>query len=160
MCQLLGVSAGGYYAWRKRQPSNRRKADVLLTEKIRAIYHRSDNTYGSPRIHAELRDQGIRVGCKRVARLMRAAGLRGVSRRKGPRTTIRKPDARPAPDLVNRNFSANRPDELWVADITYSVPGVHDKQRCFNEPRVYLKYKDEMYLRRYQVVLVSEPERQ
>lgn len=119
MCRVLGVSRSGYYAWLKRPPSERAKRDAELTEKIEAIHERSRGTYGSPRIHAELRAQGIRVGKKRVARLMREAGLKGVSRRRGIRTTQRREDARPAPDLVERDFEVSAPDELWVADITY-----------------------------------------
>jgi len=91
----------------------------VLTETIRAIHAESRRTYGAPRVHAELQARGVRVGKKRVARLMKAAGLRGVSRRKRSTTTRREPQARPAPDLVERDFSAERPDELWVADITY-----------------------------------------
>ena len=91
----------------------------MLTEKIRAVHKQSKGTYGAPRIHAELRDEGIAVGCKRVARLMQAAGLQGVSRRKGPKTTIRDQSARPAPDLVDRDFTVEAPNQLWVADITY-----------------------------------------
>jgi putative transposase len=90
-----------------------------LTKEIRKIHKRSKGTYGAPRIHAELADQGMHVGRKRVARLMRAADLQGVSRRKGPRTTRRQPGARPAPDLVKRDFSATGTDQLWVADISY-----------------------------------------
>ncbi len=119
MCRLLGVSASGYYAWRLRPPSARAQADAALTESIRAIHERSRETYGMPRIHAELAAEGLPVGRKRVARLMRAAGLEGISRRRRGRTTRRDQDARPAPDLVERNFSAGGPDELWVADITY-----------------------------------------
>ena len=119
MCRLLGVSASGYYAWQQRPPSARAQADAALTESIRAIHERSRETYGMPRIHAELAAEGRPVGRKRVARLMRAAGLEGISRRRRGRTTRRDRDARPAPDLVERNFSAGGPDELWVADITY-----------------------------------------
>jgi putative transposase len=119
MCRLLGVSASGYYAWQQRPPSARAQADAALTESIRAIHERSRETYGMPRIHAELAAEGQLVGRKRVARLMRAAGLEGISRRRRGRTTRRDRDARPAPDLVERNFSAGGPDELWVADITY-----------------------------------------
>ena len=90
----------------------------MLTEKIREIHDRSRGTYGSPRVHATLRDEGIRIGKKRVARLMKEAGLRGVSRRKRTSTTTRE-GARPAPDLVERDFTASGPDLLWVADITY-----------------------------------------
>jgi putative transposase len=119
MCRVLGVSPGGYYARLRRPPSARARADVELSARIAAIHHRSRATYGAPRIHAELAEQGIRVGCKRVARLMRAAGCRGVSRRNWIITTVRDRDARPAPDLVERNFTAVRPNRLWVADITY-----------------------------------------
>ncbi|WP_103019415.1 IS3 family transposase [Salinibacter altiplanensis] len=91
----------------------------MLTEKIRQIHARLRGTYGAPRVHAALQTEGTRVGKKQVARLMKAAGLRGASRRKRPSTTIREEGARPAPDLVERDFSAEEPDQLWVADITY-----------------------------------------
>jgi len=119
MCRVLGVSPSGYYAWRHRKPSRRAREAEALTKKIRKIHKRSQGTYGAPRIQAELAENGTQVGCKRVARLMRAADLQGVSRRKGPRTTRRQPGAQPAPDLVQRDFTATGPDELWVADITY-----------------------------------------
>lgn len=119
MCNVLEVSSSGYYAWRQRQPSQRTQADQKLSQQIQAIHEKSKGTYGAPRIHAELAGNGVHVGRKRVARLMRAEDLQGVSRRKAPRTTQRKPDARPAPDLVQRDFTASRPNELWVADITY-----------------------------------------
>ena len=119
MCRVLDVSTSGYYAWRNRGPSERTEKDAMLTEKIREIHDGSRGTYGSPRVHAALQAEGIRVGKKRVARLMKEAGLRGVSRRKRPSTTIREEGARPAPDLVERDFTAEEPDELWVADITY-----------------------------------------
>jgi putative transposase len=117
---MLQVSASGYYAWQGRPPSPRAMADAVLTERIRAMHVASDENYGSPNIHAELRDEGTRVGRKRVARLMRAAGLRGVSRRRGfVVTTRRDPKQRPAPDLVQRKFVADGPNQLWVADMTY-----------------------------------------
>lgn len=119
MCRLLEVSTSGYYAWLKRPPSQRSREDAILTDRIRWIHLRSRGTYGSPRIHAELCDEGVRVSRKRVARLMKAAGLQGVSRRKYVRTTVRQAGAHPAPDLVDRDFSADGPNELWVADITY-----------------------------------------
>ncbi len=118
-CRVLGVSSSGYHAWRSRPPSARARADAALTERIRSIHERSWGTYGSPRVHAELLEQGDRVSRKRVARLMKKAGLQGVSRRKGVSTTVRSPESRPAPDLVERDFSAPGPDRLWVADITY-----------------------------------------
>jgi putative transposase len=116
---VLGVAPGGYYARLKRPPSARARADAGLSAKIAEIHCRSRATYGAPRIHAELAGQGIGVGCKRVARLMRAAGLKGASRRNWIITTVRDRSARPAPDLVERNFSAPAPNRLWVADITY-----------------------------------------
>ena len=90
-----------------------------MTEQIRSFHKRSRGTYGAPRIHKDLAEEGACVGRKRVARLMQGESLQGVSRRKGTRTTVRKEGARPAPDLVDRNFSATEPDTLWVADITY-----------------------------------------
>ncbi len=119
MCRVWGVSTSGYYAWRTRARSERARADAELSLRIQAIHQRSRATYGAPRIHAELADQGIRVGCKRVARLMEVAGIYGVSRRKWITTTTRDRAMRPAPDLVERNFSAPAPNELWVADLTY-----------------------------------------
>jgi putative transposase len=119
MCRLLEVSTSGYYAWLKRPLSQRSQEDAILLDKIRLFHIRSRGTYGVPRIHHDLRENAVYVGRKRVARLMQAAGLQGVSRRKHTRTTVRRPGARPAPDLVNRNFVSDRPDQLWVADITY-----------------------------------------
>ena len=119
MCRVLEVSTSGYYARQKRPPSARAHADAALSARIAAIHQRSRATYGTPRIHVELQEQGIRVGRKRVARLMCAAGLRGASRRKWMITTVRDPAARAAPDLVERNFAAAEPNRLWVADITY-----------------------------------------
>src|SRR5215470_588805 len=118
MCRLLGVSPSGYYAWTKRQPSRRSQADAALVAEIRAAYAASRGIYGVPRIHIDLAAKGIRVGRKRVARLMSAAGLAGVSRRKFVHTTV-KGSGRQAPDLVDRHFTAERPNLLWVADITY-----------------------------------------
>ena len=119
LCCVLGVSPSGYYAWREREPSARAKADAGLKVKIQAIHKHSRGTYGAPRIQAELNAEGTSVGRKRVARLMRRCGLAGVCRRRKRRTTLRDREARPAPDLVNRDFSATGPNRLWVADITY-----------------------------------------
>ena len=119
MCRVLDVSSSGFYAWRRRRPSPRAQQDAVLTQKIEAAHLFSRGTYGAPRIHEDLREQGYRVGRKRIARLMRAAGLVGVSRRRWVCTTVRDRDARPAPDLVDRDFTATAPDQLWVADITY-----------------------------------------
>jgi len=119
MCDLLGVSASGYYAWSRRPRSKRAQSDEELLALIRSIHERSRGTYGAPRIHAELVASGTRVGHNRLARLMRSAGLQGASRRRWALTTVRDSKARPAPDLVERNFRAEDRDRLWVADITY-----------------------------------------
>jgi putative transposase len=119
MARMLGVSPSGYYAWRERAPSARARSDAALKARIQAIHARSLGTYGAPRVQAELADEGASVSQKRVARLMQAMDLAGVSRRKGTRTTRRDREARPAPDLVERTFTAEAPDRLWVADITY-----------------------------------------
>jgi putative transposase len=120
MCRVLGVSTSGYYDWRRRPPSPRAIADKVLTEQIRDVHAQSRQTYGYRRITGEMVDgQGNSVGRHRVARLMRAAGIEGVTRRKFCRTTRRDDTARPVPDLLNRDFSAPGPDRRWVADITY-----------------------------------------
>jgi putative transposase len=118
MCRALDVSRSGFYAWCEREPSERARADAQLTLKIHAIHEQSRGTYGVPRVHAVLAADEVFVGKKRVARLMKAAGLEGISRRKKYRTS-RDRDARPAPDLVERDFTATAPNQLWVADITY-----------------------------------------
>jgi len=119
MCRVLRVSTSGYYAWRSRAKSVRARADEKLRGRIVRIHHESRETYGSPRIHEELKEEGTRVGRKRVARLMRVSGVVGVTRRRFIHTTRRDPAARPAPDLVDRKFRAERPNQLWVADMTY-----------------------------------------
>lgn len=120
LARVLGVSKAGYYAWMDRSPSARAEADAALLKRIRTVHVSSRETYGSPRIHAELRGAGQRHSRKRIARLMREAGLAGAShRRGGPVTTRRDKEARPAPDLVDRNFTAAAPNRLWVGDITY-----------------------------------------
>ena len=119
MCRVLEVSASGYYAWRRRMISVRTRENEKLQQRIRTIHDRSRQTYGAPRIHAELKNEGTCVGRKKVARLMKESGLAGVSRRKSTVTTRRNGSVRPAPDLVDRNFTAEGPNQLWVADITY-----------------------------------------
>ena len=109
MCRVLGVSPSGFYAWQKRPPSARSQADAQLSLRMRAIHQRSDATYGAPRVPAELRAEGIKVGRKRVARLLKKAGLVGASRRKWIHTTVRDRNARPAPDLVERNLARPNP---------------------------------------------------
>jgi putative transposase len=118
MCRVLEVSASGFYAWRSRQPSQRTQSDNALGDHIKEIHAWSHGTYGRPRIHAELTDRGIRVSAKRVGRLMRENRVTGASRR-AVVTTIRDKEAEPAPDLVQRKFTATAPDQLWVADMTY-----------------------------------------
>jgi putative transposase len=120
LCAVLEVSAAGYHAWRRRAPSRRALRDRELERMIEAAFRDSRETYGAPRIQAELRAQGVHVGKKRVARLMRRLELEGVSRR-GKRRRTTTPDAAvpPAPDRVGRRFTAAQPDQLWLADITY-----------------------------------------
>ena len=124
MCKALKVSKSGFfYGWRDRTPSTRAQADALLSEKIARIHRDSRETYGAPRIHFELQTLGVRCARKRVARLMREAGLFGCGgrRRRKARTTLRSQTEciPPAPDLVKRNFTPEAPTRLWVADITY-----------------------------------------
>jgi putative transposase len=120
MARVLGVSRAGFYAWLNRPASEHAQADAALLKRIRTVHATARETYGSPRVHAELRAGGEKHGRKRIARLMREAGLVGASRRRhGPVTTRRDKDARPAPDLVDRKFTAEGPNQLWVADITF-----------------------------------------
>jgi putative transposase len=120
LCRVLAVSRGAYHAWRRGPATARAAADAGLTERIRAIHAASRGTYGAPRVQAELQAAEVRVGRKRVARLMRAAGLVGVHRRRRARP-LPRPAHRletTAPDLVRRQFQAPAPDRLWAADIT------------------------------------------
>ncbi|PTQ72073.1 integrase-like protein [Nitrosomonas oligotropha] len=120
LCETLGVSHSGYYDWAKRTPSRRAITNCQLIEQIMTIYRTSDFTYGRPRITVELADLGVRVNHKRVGRLMREAGIKGVSRRRGfVITTHRNKRDRPASDLVQRHFKAASINQLWVADMTY-----------------------------------------
>ena len=140
LCELLEVSTSGYYAWLQRPLSARALTDRALTDTIRKIWEDSDSTYGAPRVHAELADDySIRVGRKRVARLMAVAGIQGISRRKWVRTTIRDETTRPAPDLVQRQFTATAPNQVWVADITFIATW---------EGWVYLAAVEDMWSRR------------
>jgi putative transposase len=119
-CALLGVSRSGYHDWERRAPSDRALSDAWLIERIRGIWAENRKVYGSPRIHADLRlKHGIRVGRKRVERLMRQAGISGLQRRKRGRTTISVPGVRVADDLVERQFGPHAPNLLWIADLTY-----------------------------------------
>jgi putative transposase len=118
LCRVLGVSSSGYYAWRTRGPSARAQADATLLARIRTAHEESRQTYGAPRIHADLRAAGVRCGRKRVARLLRGAGLVGCHRRRFVVTTQRAATASPTPDRVQRQFVASSPNVLWTADIT------------------------------------------
>jgi putative transposase len=117
MCRLLGVSRSGFHAWEQRSPSRRALVDARLSERIVDIHRRSRDSYGVRRVHLDLRDEGVRIGRKRVERLMRAAGLSGYVKRRKGRTTIRVPGVRVASDLVERDFNPTAPNRLWCADI-------------------------------------------
>jgi putative transposase len=123
MCRVLKVSKSGYYGWSHRPPSARAKADATLAERIERVHRDSRETYGAPRVHGELRSLGVRCGRKRVARLMREAGLVGCGGRRRKVRTTRPGTAErvsAVPDLVKRNFAPEAPNRLWVADITYA----------------------------------------
>ena len=139
MCRMLGVSKSGYYDWHGRPPSERTRQDDALTETIRHIHERSRRTYGSPRVHAELRALGTRCSRKRVERLMRGAGLRGCMRGKRIATTCRGKRAAPAEDLVKRDFRASQMDKIWVAELTYVAT---------EEGFLYLAFVLDVYSRR------------
>jgi len=127
LCRLLRVSRSGYYAWRSRPASPRAVADDVLTAQIQTAFEDNRRLYGAPRIHAELLEAGVRVGRKRVARLMRAAEIVGCHRRKRSFSITRQnPNADVAPDRVDRKFVATEPNQLWVADVTY-VPTVQGR---------------------------------
>lgn len=119
MCRLLGVSRSGFYEWLGRPLSDRARRDVELTALIEQVHEDSRGTYGAPRVHAMLARQGVNIGKKRVARLMKAAGITGTFKKRRGRTTISVPGIRTSPDLVKRYFFASGPNELWVADMTY-----------------------------------------
>jgi putative transposase len=118
LCSVLGVSRSGFHAWLRRHPSKRWVSDVRLAELIHEIHRESTGSYGSPRIHAELRARGVRVGRKRVERLMRRHGLSGLVKRGKGKTTVRVPGVKVANDLVRRDFRPASPNRLWVADLT------------------------------------------
>jgi putative transposase len=123
LCRIVGVAVSGFYAWLRRWPG-RREEDRRVSERIGAIFAASRGTYGSPRVHAELRAEGVRVGRKRVARLMREGGLAVARRRRRvPRTTDSRHDHPVAPDLLGRAFTADRPDTVWLADLSYIPTG-------------------------------------
>jgi len=124
MCETLGVSTSGFYAWRDRPPSTRARHDRVILDKIRCIRADSRETYGSPRVHFELRDDhDVMCGRKRVARLMRAHGIRGCCRRRRHWTTKKDRGVAPAADLLERDFTSPAPNRRWVADITQDELG-------------------------------------
>ncbi len=140
MCRLLGVSRSGYHAWATRPRSPRSVRDAEITDAIHHVWERSRRTYGAPRVHIELRlDHDIRCGRKRVARLMRSAGIEGVHRRKRRGLTRRDPNSLPSADLVERDFRPAGPDRLWIADIT---------QRWTDEGWLYLAVVIDAFSRR------------
>jgi putative transposase len=138
-CELLGVSESGYWAWAKRAPSDRALHDAWLTERIKAIHAASKGRYGSPRVHAMLRRQGVRVGEKRVERLMRAAGLQGAFRRRRKGCTVGVEGVEPFGDLVGRDFRPDAPNRVWAADI---------KQVKTGEGWLYLAAVQDLFSRR------------
>lgn len=120
LARVLGVTAAGYHAWKKRPMAKRAREDERLKALIQAVHERSHGIYGAPRIHAELAlAHGERVSRKRVARLMAELGVEGVSRRGKRRAKSAEAEMPAAPDLVRRQFTASAPNELWIADITY-----------------------------------------
>jgi putative transposase len=119
MCQLLHVSRSGYYAWRTRPESSRAVNDRSLMPKIKRIYEASQGTYGSPRVRAELIDEGEHVGRRKVARLISLSRLRGCPKRRFRTTTQREPAHPVAKNLLKQNFTATAPNQLWAGDITY-----------------------------------------
>ena len=119
MCEVLGVSRSGFHAWERRPPCSRDIEDLELVERIVRIHDKSRKSYGARRVHAMLRREGVRIGRKRVERLMRQAGICGMVRRRRGKTTVRVPGVETAPDLVKRDFNPTQPDRLWVADVTY-----------------------------------------
>ena len=119
MCRVLGVSRSGLYAWACRGTSARARADVALSERIHEIHSASRSTYGSPRVHRGLRREDIRVGRKRVERIMRRDGLQGRLRRRFRRTTDSNHSLPVAPNTLNRQFGVDAPDRVWAGDITY-----------------------------------------
>jgi putative transposase len=119
LCRIVGVAVSGFYAWLRRDPSRRQEDDRRVSKRIAAIFSGSRQTYGSPRVHAELREAGVQVSRKRVARLMREGGLTAAIRRRFPRTTNSRHDQPVAPNLLEQSFTADRPDAVWLADISY-----------------------------------------
>ncbi|XXY72253.1 IS3 family transposase [Sorangium sp. So ce291] len=123
LCAVLLVSRSGYYRWAKRSESARAKSDAQLSAQIRVVHHKSRGRYGSPRIHAELRARGMRVGKKQVERLMRAQRLAARRKRRFRRTTDSRHNGPIAPNVIERQFAARAPNQVWVTDVTYIPTG-------------------------------------
>lgn len=118
-CALFGVSASGFYAWKRRQPSQRQLDDMVFLAHIRSQFTLSRETYGSPRMHAELREDGLPIGRHRVARLMRENGLKALQKRRFKKTTDSEHGSPVAPNVLDQDFIAEQPNEKWGADISY-----------------------------------------
>ena len=138
-CELLGASESGYWAWARRAPSDRALQDAWLTDRIRQIHAATSGRYGSPRVHAMLRRDGIRIGEKRVARLMALAGLQGAHRRRRKGCTVPVAGVEPFADLVGRDFRPDAPNQVWATDI---------KQIKTGEGWLYLAAVQDLYSRR------------
>jgi len=123
MCRVLGVARSGFYAWKKRPKPARAKSDAQLAVQVAAAHHRSRRTYGSPRVHRELRAQGVRVGKKRIERLMRENGIQGRAKRRFKRTTDSKHGGPIAPNILARQFTVTEPNRVWVTDVTAIATG-------------------------------------
>ena len=121
-CALFGVSVSGFYAWKRRKPSHRQLDDMVFLAHIRAQFHLSHETYGSPRMHEELREGGLSIGRHRIARLMRDNGLKALQKRRFKRTTNSEHDSPIAANMLDQDFSAEAPNEKWGADISYIWP--------------------------------------
>ena len=119
LCDVLEVSRSGYYAWSKRPEPARAKSDAQLKAQIAAVHEKSRSTYGSPRVHAALRGKGVRVGKKRVERLMREDGIKARQKRRFRRTTDSNHTHPIAPNVLDRNFTVTAPNKVWVTDVTY-----------------------------------------
>lgn len=119
MCRVLEVSVSGYHSWRRRPISNHKQKDALLEQRIQDVHQRSKRRYGAPRIHAELQAEGLQVSRKRVARLMRSGGLRAKGKRRWVRTTDSHHSLPVCPNLLNRQFEAQQPNQVWASDLTY-----------------------------------------
>lgn len=139
---MFSIERAGYYAWLNHKPGVRAIKNERLDKKITTIFNRHNACYGSPRITDELHEQGEACGKNRVFRRMKALGLRAKGKKKFKVTTDSNHHLPVAPNVLNRDFSATAPNQKWVSDVTYSVPGVQGEHRCSNEPRVYLKYPE------------------